>query len=107
MPIKSRIFRYLMDEAELAEMSMYRGLGYGQKEIGEKMGKSQSTVHKHLKKLRWRAEEEGPERVFFELLLYGPIDSESLRAGGNTRFEREVGKHRDEKEMAEFLRHKK
>ena len=96
-----------MDEAELALMSMYRGLGYGQKEIGEKMELSQSTVHKYLKKLRLRAEEKGPERVFFELLLYGRIDSESLRAGGNTRFEREAGKHRDKKELAEFLRHKK
>ena len=96
-----------MDEAELALMSMYRGLGYGQKEIGEKMELSQSTVHKYLKKLRLRAEEEGPERVFFGLLLYGRIDSESLRAGGNTRFEREAGKHRDKKELAEFLRHKK
>ena len=101
------MFRSLMNKAELAEMSMYRGLGYGQKEIGGKMGKSQSTVHKHLKKLRWRAKEEGPERVFFELLLYGPIDSESLRAGGNTRFEREAGEHWDQKEQAEFLRHKK
>tara|TARA_B100000965_G_scaffold115294_3_gene95113 strand:+ start:1787 stop:2077 length:291 start_codon:yes stop_codon:yes gene_type:complete len=96
-----------MNKAELAEMSMYRGLGYGQKEIGEKMGKSQSTVHKHLKKLRWRAKEEGPERVFFELLLYGPIDSDSLRAGGNTRFERKAGEHWGQKEQAEFLRHKK
>ena len=96
-----------MDKAELALMSMYRGLGYEQKEIAKELGKSQSTVHKHLKKLRWRAKEEGPERVFFELLLYGPIDSESLRVGGNTRFERESGEHQEQKEQAEFLRYKK
>ena len=95
-----------MDKAELALMSMYRGLGYEQIEIGEKMGKSQSTIHKYLKQLKWRAEEERAERVFFELLLYGRIDSDSLRAGGNTRFEREEKDFLDQKELAEFLRFK-
>ncbi len=57
-----------------AEIMKLRGLGYHHKEIAERLKIKKGSVQYRLKQLRKRAEEEGIDTVFFELVakLYIP-----------------------------------
>ncbi len=76
-----------VDNSQKAMLVMLRGLGFSQTEIAEQLGLSQSTVHKYLRNLKQSAVDRGNEIVFLEMLLHGPIDSDSIVAFGNRKFE--------------------
>lgn len=52
-----------------AEIMKLRGLGYNQKEIAERLKIKEGTVRYKLSQLKKRAEDEGINTVFFELLI--------------------------------------
>lgn len=52
-----------------AEIMKLRGLGYHHDEIAERLKIKRGAVQYRLKQLRKRAEEEGINTVFFELLI--------------------------------------
>lgn len=52
-----------------AEVMKLRGLGYTQEEIAKRLKINQGVVQYRLKQLKKRAEEEGINTVFFELMM--------------------------------------
>ena len=81
-----------VNNTQKAMLVMLRGLGFSQKEVAEQLGKSQSTVHKYLRKIKQSAVDRGNEIVFLEMLLHGPIDSDSILAYGHRKFGRSQGR---------------
>ena len=76
-----------VNNSQKAMLVMLRGLGFSQTEIAEQLGLSQSTVHKYQWRIKQSAVDRGNEIVFLEMLLHGPIDSDSILAYGNRKFE--------------------
>ena len=81
-----------VNNSQKAMLVMLRGLGFSQTEIAEQLGLSQSTVHKYQWKIKQSAVVRGNEIVFLEMLLHGPIDSDSILAYGNRKFELSQGR---------------
>ncbi len=65
--------RKLTDE-QVMQLSMLRGLGYQQREIADKLGITPPAVGFRLRVLHGRAEKDGPEKVYKEILLKGQIE---------------------------------
>ncbi len=82
-------FGICMDKAKQARIVMLRGVGFEQKEIAERLGVSQPTVHKYLKKMKLSAKERGAEIIFCEMFMHSPIDPDSIKAIAESKFRME------------------
>ena len=73
----------------------------------EKNGKKPIDGSQTSEKIEVASQGGRARESFLRVASHGPIDSESLRAGEYLQFRgREAGEHWDQKEQAEFLRHK-
>jgi len=70
-------------------MLVMRAMGFHQEEIAKRLGVTQNTVRYYLKKIRERAEEEGPALVFYSIVL-GPLGAPIVLAAALERILRKV-----------------
>jgi len=54
---------------DLGRIIVFRGLGYSQAEIAERLGVTASAIQYHLKKINERAREEGNTQTFIRLVF--------------------------------------
>ena len=60
-----------MDAEQIADIVKYRGLGFSEYEIAVMIGVSQSAVAYQLGRLKKRAIEVGPDKVYEQVMLKG------------------------------------
>ena len=57
-----------LNNTQIADLIMYRGVGFSQSKIAEKLGVSQSAIQYHLAKIKAECMLDGVEQTFFDIL---------------------------------------